>query len=77
MAYYQVEPFGEFREELRNGTACALLANINRDEKKKPQPFSAADFMHFTERPEPAGQPAETPERIAERMRQELFKVRT
>lgn len=74
MAYYQAEPFGEFREELRNGTACALLANLERDREKQPDPFSALDFMHFTERPEQQ-EVEQTPEQIAARMRTELFKV--
>jgi hypothetical protein len=34
---------------LRNGTLCALTANINRDSKSRPEPFTATDFMHFHE----------------------------
>ena len=52
--FYSIEPFGEFRHELRNGMGMALLANINRDPKAKPEPFSASDFMRFIEHePEP------------------------
>lgn len=47
--FYSIEPFGEFRQELRNGMNMALVANINRDAKSKPEPFNASDFMRFIE----------------------------
>lgn len=50
-SYNEVEPFGEFRSELRHGQQMALVANINRDSDKKPEPFTADDFMNFFERP--------------------------
>lgn len=31
---------------------CSLLANINRDERKRPEPFTAADFLPGGEKPE-------------------------
>lgn len=49
-AYEQIEPFGEFRSELRHGQMMALHANLNRDSKNKPEPFTALDFMNFVER---------------------------
>ena len=52
MAYSQIEPFGEMRAELRNGELCALLANINRDSKRKSEPFKAIDFMHYIDEPQ-------------------------
>lgn len=52
--YYSIEPFGEYRSELRHGQHMALTANINRDSKVRPEPFSAQDFMNFVERPKPA-----------------------
>lgn len=51
MAYAAIEPFGEFRNELRHGQQMALAANINRD-AKKTQPFKPVDFMNFIEQPE-------------------------
>lgn len=45
MAYYQLEPFGETVADIRHGIATSLLANINRDEKTKPQPFIPDDFI--------------------------------
>ncbi|MFN0133429.1 MAG: hypothetical protein ACKVW3_12995 [Phycisphaerales bacterium] len=35
----------EKRKDFRAGQVCALLAEVNRDHKKKPQPFSPADFF--------------------------------
>ena len=49
--FYGFEPFGEYRDELRHGAAMALTANINRDDKLKPDPFDTADFMHYVESP--------------------------
>jgi len=50
--YYTVEPFGEEREDYRIGTLIALTANINRDPKSKPDPFTPYDFMPYMRRPE-------------------------
>ena len=49
--YNSIEPFGEFRSELRHGQQMAMTANINRDSDKKPDPFKATDFMNYYERP--------------------------
>jgi hypothetical protein len=32
---------------MRHGTAAALLANINRSGKDRPEPFHAADFISW------------------------------
>lgn len=50
MAYEQVEPFGEVRAEQRNGLACSVLANVNRNSKEKPEPFTHEDFMFHVQR---------------------------
>jgi hypothetical protein len=43
MAFYQFEPFGEERDDLRAGIVASTVANANRDPKKgralKPQDF--------------------------------------
>ena len=49
-AYEQIEPYGEFREELRHGQIMSLHLNLNRDPKTKPEPFNAIDCMNFIER---------------------------
>lgn len=51
MRYAEIEPFGEFRHELRHGQVMALHSNINRDSKQRPEPFKALDFMNFVEQP--------------------------
>ena len=48
--YYSIEPFGEYRDELRCGKGMALLANINRDPKVRKEPFKALDFMDYVDR---------------------------
>jgi hypothetical protein len=50
--YNNIEPFGEFRGELRHGQQMAMTANINRDSDKRSDPFKATDFMNFYEMPE-------------------------
>jgi hypothetical protein len=45
MAFYELEPFGDMIADLRHGTAAALLANINRDSKSRPEPYLAEDFV--------------------------------
>lgn len=52
MVYHSIEPFGEFRAELRHGQQMAMTANLNRDTKKKRDPFTTAEFMNFVEQPE-------------------------
>ena len=44
-AYYAMEPFGEAQADHRAGVLTALLANINRDPKRRSEPFAPTDFM--------------------------------
>ena len=44
-AYYSLEPFGEERADLRMGILASLIANVNRDTKKRQDPFVPADFI--------------------------------
>jgi len=44
-AYAQVEPFGPTRADLRMANIMALMAEIDRDRKKRSKPFSPAEFM--------------------------------
>lgn len=48
MRYYQEEPFGEERADLRSGIVASVIANVNRDDKKKPKPFKPSDFMPYS-----------------------------
>lgn len=45
MAYAEIEPFGPIREDLRAGQVAALIANVNRDPKTKPDAYTAEDFF--------------------------------
>lgn len=46
-ALWRIEPWGEERADLRSGITASLLANIHRDTKKRPEPFTAEDFMPY------------------------------
>lgn len=35
----------EYADNMRNANILCMLANINRDKKKKPTPFKPIDFM--------------------------------
>lgn len=47
-AYYQIEPFGEERADMRNAMLCCLYANSKRG--KHGRKFRLQDFM-FSEKP--------------------------
>lgn len=44
-AYYEIEPFGDWRADYRMAIQASLLANIHRNEEKQPRPFTPEDFM--------------------------------
>jgi len=72
--FYAIEPFGEIRHELRHGQQMALTKNLNRDEKKRPKPFTAIECMNFVEvEEEPIIE--ESPEVISKRIASELFRL--
>lgn len=43
--YFTLDPFGEKRRDARIGTLAALIANTNRDPKRRSQPFKPEDFF--------------------------------
>lgn len=45
MAYGQLEPFGDERADLRSAIVAAVVANANRDPKRRRRPFKPRDFM--------------------------------
>jgi len=49
-ARYEIEPFGEAREDARHGLRAAILANVHRDPKAKP--FEPQDFIPRFRSPE-------------------------
>jgi len=48
MAFYDVEgmePWGEARADLRAGIVASVIANVNRDPKRRSRPYRPEDFM--------------------------------
>jgi len=45
LAYYQLEPFGAYMDDLRAGAVTAAVYNGVRDVKKRPEPFGPADVI--------------------------------
>jgi hypothetical protein len=44
-AFHQVEPIGPEREDLRMAIVASVVANVNRNPKKRPKPYVPKDFM--------------------------------
>lgn len=67
--FADVEPFGEERADWRTATLLAFHANLNRNDKKRPQPYEPGNFLHdldFERRWEAAAEAAD-PELARER----------
>ena len=47
MAYSEIEPFGEHRQDLRHLTLWSLLATVNSDPKKHPKGIGADKYPLF------------------------------
>jgi hypothetical protein len=45
LAYFELEPFGEERADLRSGIVASTIANVNRDPKRRRRAFRPEDFM--------------------------------
>lgn len=45
LAYYQVEPWGDVRGDLHAALVAAIIANANRDPKKRRKPYTPGEFM--------------------------------
>lgn len=54
LALYAVDPWGEQRADLRAGIVASTLANVHRDARQRPEPFSPQEFMPYVERPKSA-----------------------
>ena len=69
IAYYQLEPWGEERADLRAGIVASTIANVNRS-AKRTKPYTPRDFMpRFDAEPE---EPTETATRLMAKMRAAL-----
>ena len=42
---YRREPWGEAAEDLRAGIIASTIANVNRDSKRRPEPYKPNEFM--------------------------------
>jgi len=67
-AFARLNPFGPARADLRMANIMALMAEINRDRKRRSKPFSPAEFMlEFDPAAEP--EPGPTPEEVYAKVR--------
>jgi len=55
MAFYQLEPFGDFRADYRSGVIASTFANAHRAQDASP--FRVEDFMPFLEKETPKVNP--------------------
>ena len=71
MEYAGIEPFGEYRSELRHGQQMQLLdaAHFQRD-----TPVGPIHFMNFVDQTEAAA-PEEDPDELSARIALELFRM--
>jgi hypothetical protein len=44
-AFAALEPFGDAQQDVRMGRLMALLANINRDPRRRPTPYQPEEFL--------------------------------
>lgn len=71
MAYYNLEPFGEERADLRSGIVAAILVNANS--KKGARTAKPLDFMPFADHD---ADKATTPEQQQALMRLMIVQMR-
>ena len=45
LAYYRLEPFGPEADDARMAHLMALIANVNRDPKRRKTPWTPGDFL--------------------------------
>jgi hypothetical protein len=43
--FFNLEPWGTDMDNWRAGQICSIVANVNRDPKKRPDPYKPQDFM--------------------------------
>jgi hypothetical protein len=64
LALHRISPWGETRKDLRAGIVASVLANVNRDSKKRPKPYRPADFMPYLDEEKPAPSTADLEKRL-------------
>ena len=53
MAFYNLEPFGYVANLHGHAITASVVAEVNRDSKKKSEPFTAQDFIPTEQQVEP------------------------
>lgn len=48
IALWSIDPRGESRADMRAGIIASVIANVNRDPKRRAAPFKPVDFMPYT-----------------------------
>jgi hypothetical protein len=46
LEYEQLEPFGQWRDNFHAAMIASILATVNRDPKKQPQPIRLSEFFY-------------------------------
>ncbi len=76
LAFMQVEPLGEEREDLRLARLCSLVAGAAGVQKKKGVPFETKDFIFdYWETEEERGERAAEEKRADATRMLEMFKM--
>lgn len=52
LAYDSISPIGGNRIDILAAQICSVIANVNRNQKKKPSPYTIKDFLLFQEKEE-------------------------
>ena len=47
MQYEHLEPFGAWRDNFHSAMIATLIANANRDPKRRPQPLKMSEFFYI------------------------------
>ncbi|WP_425129434.1 phage tail assembly protein T [Burkholderia vietnamiensis] len=50
MAFFDMEPWGSHIDDLRAGTIASMVANVNRDTEKRPDPYEPLHFITWNDR---------------------------
>jgi hypothetical protein len=57
LAYSELDPFGNERQDLHAAMVVSAIANVNRDPKTRKNPYSPNDFMPKFGAPSPQPSP--------------------
>jgi hypothetical protein len=49
IAFFRMEPWGSEIADLRTGSVVSMIANTNRDVKKRPEPFGLLEFLPWAD----------------------------